>query len=78
MYMPDFVRGDYDTQFLAKNSRKLMRGSGNHEEFENMVVIAVYIDYLMNLEENRSHVSSDQHPISRWREFGLQKGVLRI
>ena len=78
MYMPDFVRGDYDTQFLAKNSRRLMRGSGNHEEFENMVVIAVYIDYLMNLEENRSHVSSDLHPISRWREFGLQKGVLRI
>jgi len=40
-------------------------------------MIAAYIDYLMNLEENNSG-SSDNRPISRWREFGLKKGVLRI
>ena len=40
-------------------------------------MIAAYIDYLMNLEENKG-TSSDNRPISRWKEFGLQKGVLRI
>mgnify|MGYP000629948442 CR=1 FL=1 len=35
-------------------------------------------DYLVNLEENVSAQLSDGRPISRWREFGLQKGVLRI
>jgi biotin carboxylase (EC 6.3.4.14) len=43
-----------------------------------MAMIASYIDYLMNLEENKSPQLSDARPISRWREFGLQKGVLRI
>jgi hypothetical protein len=41
-------------------------------------MIAAYMDYLMNLEENVSGSSADNRPISRWREFGLQKGVLRI
>ena len=30
----------------------------------------------MNLEENKSSQLPDGRPISRWREFGLQKGVL--
>ena len=47
------------------------------EETENIAMIAAYIDYLMNLEENNTG-SSDNRPISRWREFGLKKGVLRI
>ena len=29
-------------------------------------------------EENASAQLPDARPISRWREFGLQKGVLRI
>ena len=37
-----------------------------------------YMDYLVNLEENVSAQLPDARPISRWREFGLQKGVLRI
>ena len=41
-------------------------------------MIAAYMDYLVNLEENDSTQLPDGRPISRWREFGLQKGVLRI
>lgn len=78
MYVPDFVRGDYNTLFVAKNARMLVRGNGGNEEIENMAIIAAYIDYLMNLEENKSPNPTDMRPISRWREFGLQKGVLRI
>ena len=60
------------------NSCMLQRPNSNNEEIENIAMIAAYIDYLMNLEENSSTQSSDGRPISRWREFGLQKGVLRI
>ena len=47
------------------------------EEEENVAMIAAYIDYLMNLDENSTQ-SADNRPISRWREFGLHKGILRI
>ena len=75
----DFVQGKYDTSFIEKNAGQLQHpveegGTGT----ENIAMIAAYIDYLVNLEENRSGQASDNRPISRWREFGLQKGVLRI
>ena len=78
MHNPDFVKGEYNTLFIEKNTRMLQRPNSNNEEIENIAMIAAYIDYLMNLEENSSTQSSDGRPISRWREFGLQKGVLRI
>lgn len=78
MHVPDFVKGEYNTLFIEKNSRMLLRSNGNNEEIENVAMIASYIDYLMNLEENESAQLPDGRPISRWREFGLQKGVLRI
>lgn len=80
MYAPDFVRGEYDTSFVNKHEKALQRATGNNEEFENMALIAAYMDYLMNLEENGMGTSAvqDNRPISRWRDFGLKKGVLRI
>ena len=51
MHTPDFVKGEYNTLFIEKNSRMLLRGNGNNEEIENIAMIASYIDYLMNLEE---------------------------
>ena len=78
MYAPAFVRGEYDTSFLSKYSRSLQRQNGDNEEMENMAMIAAYVDYLFNLDENKPVRTVDQRPISRWREFGLQKGVLRI
>ena len=78
MHISDFVKGEYNTLFIEKNSRMLLRNNGQNEELENVAMVAAYIDYIMNLEENQSGNSSDARPISRWREFGLQKGVLRI
>lgn len=78
MYVPDFVKGTYDTLFIEKNARMLIRANGNNTELENMAMIASYMDYLLNLEENASQNNGDGRPISRWRMFGLQKGVLRI
>ena len=78
MYTPAFVKGEYDTSFLSKYSCSLQRSNGENEEIENMAMIAAYVDYLFNLEENSPVRTTDSRPISRWREFGLQKGVLRI
>lgn len=79
MFTPDFVKGEYNTLFIAKNAKMLQRSNGHNEEIENIAMIASYIDYLMNLEENTpNNTDCDNRPISRWRQFGLQKGVLRI
>ncbi len=78
MYAPAFVKGEYDTSFLTKYSRQLQRSNGENEEIENMAMVAAYMDYLFNLEENKPTNTLDTRPISRWRNFGLQKGVLRI
>ena len=78
MNVPDFVEGHYNTLFIPKHQDMLKEWAGKkEEETENIAMIAAYIDYLMNLEENKTS-STDNRPISRWREFGLQKGVLRI
>lgn len=80
MSTPDFVNGKYDTGFIEKNGEALQKApESNETATENVAIIAAYIDYLMNLEENNTNPSSaDNRPISRWREFGLHKGVLRI
>ena len=80
MDTPDFVNGKYDTGFIQKNAERLQKAISSDEstETENVAMIASYIDYLMNLEENNPGQSTDNRPASRWREFGLHKGVLRI
>ena len=80
MDIPDFVHGTYDTSFIGKHGEELQHpmNPGDEHESENIDMVAAYMDYLMNLEENASGSSADNRPISRWREFGLQKGVLRI
>ena len=79
MDTPDFVEGHYDTGFIAKNSEFLQQRITRTSEYsENIALIAAYIDYLMNLEENNSGMAADNRPISKWKEFGLHKGVLRI
>ena len=53
----------------------LQRSNGNNEEIENIAMIAAYMDYLMNLEENTSTQLVDTRPISRWREIWFTKKV---
>ena len=78
MYVPEFVRGEYNTLFIERNARMLIRQNTANDELESVAMIAAYIDYLVNLEENAPSHLADERPISRWKEFGLQKGVLRI
>jgi acetyl-CoA carboxylase biotin carboxylase subunit len=76
--VPDFIEGKYDTGFILKHTEELKKGAvSENGEAENIALIAAYIDYLVNLEENRSD-KTDNRPGSRWRNFGLHKGLLRI
>jgi acetyl-CoA carboxylase biotin carboxylase subunit len=77
--VPGFVEGKYNTGFIANHAEELKNGavSGN-EDAENIALIAAYIDYIVHLEENRSDNKADNRPTSRWRNFGLHKGILRI
>jgi acetyl-CoA carboxylase biotin carboxylase subunit len=78
MNIPDFVNGFYDTSFLDKHKEYLQKAlNKDDEEGEVVAMIAAYIDYIANLEENIDK-NSDNNIVNRWRQFGLQKGVLRI
>lgn len=79
MSTPDFVRGKYDIAFIPKHEEEIRRNyTVSNEEVENMTLIAVYIDYLMTGDDAKLGNTTDNRPISRWREFGKRKGVLRI
>ncbi len=76
--VPDFKLGDYNTHFIERNQDRLRPRAGFKNDSETVAVIAAYIDYIMNLEENTPSTAADSTAISRWRAFGLQKGVLRV
>lgn len=79
METKDFAEGHYDTSFIAKHGDMLQEQVAESDpERENIAIIASYIDYLLNLNEGSANNTSNKRPISRWRAFGLQKGVLRI
>lgn len=75
--VPQFKEGRYDTSFVEVNSDRLAKRKSYHTESEDIAVIAAYVDFLMNFEEN-SDDRQDDSALSRWRSFGLQKGVLRV
>lgn len=77
--IPDFVEGQYNTGFIAKHADRLQKNLNSSDaERENIAIIASYIDYIVNLDENTSTRDQDKRPTNRWRNFGLQKGILRI
>ena len=76
--VPDFKNGDYNTYFIERNQDRLRPRPGFKNDSETMAIIAAYIDYLMNLEENTPNPPTDGSAINRWRAFGLQKGVLTV
>ncbi len=77
--VPEFLEGRYDTGFIPRHSEELKKHpEADDQETEDIALIAAYIDYIVNLEENHPDSKSDNRPNSRWRNFGLHKGVLRI
>lgn len=75
--IPQFKEGCYDTSIIEQNQERLSPRKGYHNDSEDMAVIAAYIDFIMDFEENSAEMKDDS-ALSRWRAFGLQKGVLRV
>ncbi|HOI27446.1 MAG TPA: acetyl-CoA carboxylase biotin carboxylase subunit [Paludibacteraceae bacterium] len=79
--VPEFVNGKYNTNFLEVNKSYLTEdkkvNENSESESENIAIIAAYIDYIVNLEENAPK-TADNRPISKWREFGKRSGMIRI
>lgn len=73
----EFVKGDYTTHFIEENKERL-KVDCDEEEAEKMAVIAAYIDHIVNQNISINSTPMDSRPISRWRAFAKQKGVLRI
>lgn len=81
MDIPDFVEGKYCTNFLEKHKEELAEETiyeAEKSENEDIAIIASYMDYLLNLEENAPKSAADNRPISRWREFGKRNNMIRI
>ena len=77
--VPQFKEGNYDTSFIEVNQDRLRPRPGFKNDSEDMAIIAAYIDYLMNYEENKpDNINENSSALNRWRAFGLQKGVLRV
>ena len=76
--VPQFKEGNYDTSFIEVNQERLRPRPGFKNDSEDMAIIASYIDYLMNYEENTDSTQDTSSALNRWRAFGLQKGVLRV
>lgn len=75
----DFVKGEYTTHFIDENGIQLqVVNDSRKEETENMAVIAAYMDFIVNGNDMGNNSTIDNRPISRWREFGKHKGLLRI
>ena len=76
---PDFRKGEYNTYFIERNKERLHGHGFSNEALEPIAIIAAYVDYLMNIDENTTvSNTTESTAISRWRSFGLQKGVLRV
>ena len=61
------IRDRYNTLFIEKNARMLVRTNTANEELENIAMIAAYMDYLVNREENVSAQLPDAHMFIRDR-----------
>ncbi len=76
----DFADGKYDTHFIEKQLESLLKPVKVSKKMtEDVAIIAAYIDYMINLEENGQTINiSDSRALNKWKDFGKQKGVLRI
>lgn len=73
----DFRGGNYDTNFIEKNKDTLHSPEKCAEDYEDMVIIAAYIEYLDQL--NIAQTSKQMYPAkNRWKKYTYQKNFERL
>jgi acetyl-CoA carboxylase biotin carboxylase subunit len=77
MNTPDFINGNYNTQFIEKNSKYLQEQAKCKGDCKAMAIIAAFVDYNNKLAEVQSR-SPVQESRSGWKECGRKKSMLRL
>ncbi|MGE5395506.1 MAG: acetyl-CoA carboxylase biotin carboxylase subunit [Candidatus Saccharibacteria bacterium] len=73
----DFRSGQYDTNFIEKNKQELQYSRKCTDDYEDMVIIAAYIEYLDQL--NIAQTSKQMYPAkNRWKKYTYQKNFERL
>jgi acetyl-CoA carboxylase biotin carboxylase subunit len=77
MDIPDFIEGKYNTHFIEKNNDRLFTPKLCGTEYEDMAMIACFIDYLDKIEKVQPRKFTDGLA-STWKDFGRKRSVLRL
>lgn len=69
MNTPDFVKGKYDTHFIAKNEKSLMTGENCNNTCEDLAMIMAYVEHQSHVDK-RLVFNNAQNNKSNWKEYG--------
>lgn len=71
MNHPEFIKGNYNTQFIEKYMDELIPGDACDADCEDMVVIAAFVDYLDKIKQKKPQQNGAVKK-SEWKQFGRQ------
>jgi acetyl-CoA carboxylase, biotin carboxylase subunit len=77
MDIPDFIEGKYNTHFIEKNSDRLFTPAVCGVEYEDMALIACFIDYLEKIEKIQPQKFTEEFA-SDWKVIGRKRSLLRL
>ncbi len=75
--VPDFVSGNYTTHFIQDNEELLKPSNNPSQRVEDIASIAVFADYLANLDKyDKKGLCKPQ--VDSWKAFGRKRNVTRL
>ncbi len=74
---PEFIGGNYNTHFIDNNYAFLMERRPPVGHFEDVAVIAAFIDYIDKVEKLQPQKPTHELG-NNWKDFGRKKNVLRL
>jgi len=74
---PEFIGGNYNTHFIEDNYEFLMEKKPSVGHFEDVAIIAAFIDYIDKVEKLQPQRSTHELG-NNWKDFGRKKSVLRL
>lgn len=74
METPDFVKGKYNTHFIEKNNKTLMALQKKNAKYEDVAILAVFVDYLTKIDSFQTKVTTKGDKNS-WKECGRRKNL---
>jgi acetyl-CoA carboxylase biotin carboxylase subunit len=77
MDIPTFVEGNYNTHFIEDNAHILFTPRPRRQDWEDISLIAAFIDYVTKLEKLQPPKYTDELA-STWKDFGRKRSVLRL